>query len=248
MANATKFETDVAEPTKPLRESQLTNVWYVSAAAGVIAIVVGAGAFYAGRQSATLQLSNVTSRWKAAQQQADMAAFERDAARKDLDNIRRSIGPTDLNNVASTIQDRDRIRELSAEVNNYRNLLERNKLEKSTDLALAALVSSPNARILPFKLNESLPHAAVNLAFAEGGQAAFVAANLPKEHHYQLWLIKKGKDDITRGQSFTSSADRTILELGAGTLTGVVQIIVTEEALSISEKPARPPIMVLSLE
>jgi hypothetical protein len=247
MAEATDSATVVQRTAQPPRWARLTNVWYVSAGAGIIAILVGAGAFYAGHQSATLQLSNITSRWKEAQQKADMAVAERDLARKDLENLRASIGSADLNSAASAIKYRDRIRELSALVNSYKNQLDRTKLVKSSDSALAAVLSSPNVRVLPFKLLDPLPHAVVTLALAESGEAAFVAANLPKDHHYQLWFVKKDKNDITRGQSFTSTDERTILELSAGTLTGVTQITVTEEALSNADKPSGPPILVLSL-
>jgi hypothetical protein len=206
-----------------------------------MAILVGAGAFYAGRQSAILDLSNVTARWKEAEAKADANASERDTARKELDKLKGSLAPV-------SVQDVDRIRKLTAQVNSYRTLVENSRMEKVTNSMLSTVLSGPNARILPFKFVEPIAHAVVNLVMADGGQAVFVAANLSAEHTYQLWFVKKDKDDITRGQSFTATKDSTCLEFGAGTLVGVTQILVTEGATPNDDKPTSPAIMMLTVE
>lgn len=248
MVDATNHAA-LAEPaTGPSRGTQWTSVWYVSAVAGAIAIVVGAGAFYAGRQSATLDLSKVTSKWKEAQKQADAYASERDTAVKELARLKGSIGSASFHTVDSSMKEADRIRQLTAQVASYKNLVDKSRTEKSTASMLAVVLSSSNAKVLPFKFVEPIRNAVVNLAMAEGGEAAFIASSLPADHHYQIWFVKKDKADITRGQSFTASNEPTILELGAGTLTGVTQILVTEGEAAEGDKPSSPPVMTLALE
>jgi hypothetical protein len=241
MVDATNGASLAQATEQPSRGTQWTSVWYVAAVAGAIAIVVGAGAFYAGRQSAILDLSTVTAKWKEAEQKADAYASDRDAAKKELDKLKNSLAPV-------SVQDVDKIRKLTAQVNSYKNLVEGASMEKATNSRLAMVLSSPNARILPFTFVEPIAHAVVNLAMADGAKAAFVAANLPADHTYQLWFLKKDKDDITRGQSFTAAKDPTFLEFGAGTLTGVTQILVTEGAAANEDKPTSPAIMTLTLE
>jgi hypothetical protein len=248
MADATNPVTLLQSTSQPPRWAQLTNIWYVIATAAVIATLVGVGAFNAGRQSATLQLSDLTSKWKDAQQQHDAAVAERDAARKELDKLKLLTKPAVLDSAASTLKDRARISELNAQVNTLRRQMDGIKGEKSQASVLALILSSPGSRVLPFKLLDPLPRAVVNLAVTEGGDAAFIAANLPPANKYQLWFVKKDKDDITRGQSFTATADRTILELGAGSLTGVTQVLVTQEEPSDATKPTRPAVMTATLE
>jgi hypothetical protein len=235
-----------AGPGKPLALSFLAaskwleSGWSVSAVFTGVAVIVGVSSYFAGLQSASLQVAQLTSQLHRLQKDAGTSG-----SRPQSNAAPVTTAPQTGADSAS-----DYVRKLEAQNTQYHILLDRQDAEHSAGRSLLSALGVAQSRLIPMKAAEGGRLVIAYLITAPGSRFVFVASSLPpvqSGHQYQLWFFK-GKDAAAlRGPVFDLKQP-TAIDLNQVLPSGISSLEITQEPTGGSDAPTGAPIASCSLE
>jgi anti-sigma-K factor RskA len=221
--------------------------------AASVAVLVGLGAWYAGMQYANLRGQQVLSELSDAQQSATELRAKLEAEtlrRQQLENALHKSG--DSNGAGQLLAARQQVVRLQAEVNQYQDVIERERKALGDNLRLVGLLSSPGLQLIALHGQEAASSAVAYSFILDDKKLVFVASGLPKlpaGKEYQLWLVRKTDPKVVSGGMFNpEDSDRVLLEFSNDQLVSeLAAVAVTAEPMGGSEGPTGPKLLVASL-
>ena len=223
----------------------------VSIVAACVAVVIGLGAYYAGVQSASLQVAQLNSQLQRAEKEAPVtdpvALPPVYAAHRPAPVTAPPAGPVSSRDAD---QLRENLRTIQAQNDEYRTLLDLRDAEQTAGRSLLTALGVGHATLHPMKAaNPAMPLVAY-LVTAPGGRLVFVASVLPPVepgHQYQLWFYRKDDPSALRGPVFDLKQPVAI-DLNQVLPAAVDSIEITIEPTGGSEVPSTQAIATSTIE
>jgi anti-sigma-K factor RskA len=140
----------------------------------------------------------------------------------------------------------DQLLKAQAEVEQYKNALDRNRQQVNETTSLLNTFARTGARLLPMKATDAAVKGLGYAIFARKSRLVFVGSNLPKpaqNHAFQLWVIRSEEPyEVAAGVFIPSdSGPWVVLYDDASMLTNVTGVLVTEESIQGDyTKPSGP--------
>jgi anti-sigma-K factor RskA len=217
--------------------------------AASVAVLVGLGAWYAGVQYANLRGQQVVSELSDAQQSATELRAKLDAEilrRQQLEIERKKAGEPDA--AGQLLAARQQVVRLQAEVNQYQDVIDRERRAMGDNLRLVTLLSSSGLRMIALHGQEAASGTVAYSFVLEGKKLVLLAYRLPKPptgKEYQLWLVRKADPKVVSGGTFNpEDSDRAIVEFSNDQLVSeLAAVAVTAEPLGGSEGPTGPKLL-----
>lgn len=217
--------------------------------AASVAILVGLGAWYAGVQYANLHGQQVLAELSDAQQSASELQTKLVAEirkRQQLEEALKRNGQPNTTGQLQAVQ--QQVLRLQAEVNQYRDAIERERKNMGDNVQLVALLSTPGVRLITLHGQESTPGAVGYSLTLEDKKLVFIASHLPKPaagKEYQLWLLRETDPKVVSGGTFDpEDSGQAVLEFSSGQLVSELSAVaVTEEPMGGSEGPTGPKLL-----
>jgi anti-sigma-K factor RskA len=218
--------------------------------AASVAVLVALGAWYAGVQYANLRGQQVISELSDAQQSATELRAKLDAEilqREQLEVERKKTGEPDA--AGQLLAARQQVVRLQAEVNQYQDVIDRERKAMGDNLRLVTLLSSPGLQLIPLHGQEAALGTVAYSFVLEGKKLVLLAYRLPKPptgKEYQLWLVRKADPKVVSGGTFNpEDSDRAIIEFSNDQLVSeLAAVAVTAEPMGGSEGPTGPKLLV----
>jgi hypothetical protein len=224
--------------------------WSVSAVFAGVAVIVGACSYFAGLQSASLQVAQLTSQLERMQKDAGRGGTLAQAVVLPVSPSVPGAAPATPNaGVAGSAG--ENVRRLEAQNTQYHTLLDRQDAEHSAGRSLLAVLAVAHSSLIPLQAAKPGAHKVVAyLLTAPGGRFVFVASSLPSVaagHQYQLWFFRKDDPSPLRGPVF-DIRQPTAIDLNQVLPAGISSLQLTEEPSGGSDAPSSPPVATCSLQ
>jgi Anti-sigma-K factor rskA len=237
-----------------LRESANAPPWWTVALGSSILVILVCGAWYAGRQSASLQDQGLSSELDHTTRQLvslKLQLQEERAKRQDAERALTSAGKSSM--IRQQVQMQRQISELQAAVGQYKGILDRQERALNDNLTLVSALSTPGARLFWMKDSEAAAHCTAYTLIVDKSKLVLIASNLPRlesQRQFQCWVVRKKNPKIVSAGVFAPSDDnRAVLEFDDPSLISDISLIeVTTEPHGGSSQPTGPKLLFVSPE
>lgn len=209
--------------------------WGLQAIAAAITLLVGAGGWYAGKQTGRVDHQQLLAALTEAQRQVAtlrVSVRQEIGRRRQLEEALNAAGTPNAAQQQDTL--RQKVLELEAQVSGYRDVIARDQRALSDNVRLVSALSTPGIRLVPLKGLEYATHSVAYSLVAENDRVLFVASNLPpapKGRQYQLWLLRANDPKVVSAGVFSADdGRRALLEFNdPATVSNLTAVAVTEE-------------------
>ena len=216
----------------------------------VILVLVGVGSWFAGAQYGHLKNQQAVSKLVETQQRETMLRVQIKERNAQIEQLKKTLDGIGHQTTATQIdsQRRQLLRQ-QAELNNYQNLIEKDKLAMAQNEQILNALAAPGARFIPLASIDKQSAAVAYALIIEGQRVLIVASNLPKAsagREYQIWLTRTDDPKMVSANTLDpDDSNRAVAEFADTELvSNIAEIAVTDEPLGGSKGPTGKKIFV----
>lgn len=186
--------------------AQLLRSWVLGLAAVVITILIFA-AWYAGRQSASIEtellsaeLNRLTHQIASLNVQLENERTKREEAETALKSAGRSAM------VEQQLRLRQQILQARAEANQYKAIIDREERSAASDLQFLTALSGPGAHLLALTGSGPAAHTVAYALVVDNSKIFLIASKLPRPadgKQFEFWVLRNHDPKVVNGGPFT---------------------------------------------
>lgn len=205
--------------------------------------MVGVGSWFAGVQYGDLKNQQIVSKLVETQQRETMLRVQVNERNAQLAELKKTLDGIGQQTTAAQIdsQRRQLLRQ-QAELNNYQNLIEKDKLAMAQNEQILNALASPGARFIPLVSMEKESDAVAYALIIENQRMLIVASNLqkpPAGREYRIWLMRTDDPKMVSANTLDpDDSNRAVADFADTQLvSNIAEITVTDEPLGGSKGP-----------
>lgn len=216
----------------------------------VILVMVGVGSWFAGVQYGDLKNQQIVSKLVETQRRETMLRVQVNERNAQLAELKKTLDGLGQQTTATQIDSQRRqLLRLQAELNNYENLIEKDKLAMAQNEQILNALASPGARFIPLISTEKQSDAVAYALIIEGQRLLIVASNLqkpPAGREYQIWLTRTDDPKMVSANTLDpDDSNRAVAEFADTQLvSNIAEIAISDEPLGGSKGPTGKKIFI----
>lgn len=208
------------------------------------------GSWFAGVQYGHLKNQQIVSKLVETQQRETTLRVQVNERNTQIAELKKTLDGLGQRTTAAQIdsQQRQLLRQ-QAELNNYQNLIEKDKLAMAQNEQILNALAGPGARFIPLVSMEKHSNAVAYALIIEDQRVLIVASNLQKPlagREYQIWLTRTDDPKMVSANTLDpDDSNRAVAEFADTQLvSNIAEITVTDEPLGGSKGPSGEKIFV----
>lgn len=216
----------------------------------VILVLVGVGSWFSGVQYGNLKNQQIVSKLVETQQRETTLRVQLNERNAQITQLKKTLDGIGHQTTATQIDSqRQQLLQQQAELNNYQNLIEKDKLAMAQNEQLLNVLAAPDVRFVPLASMEKQSDAVAYALILEDQRLLIVASNLqkpPAGREYQIWLTRTDDPKMVSANTLDpDDSNRAVAEFADTQLvSNIAEVTITDEPLGGSKGPTGKKIFI----